>query len=361
MQHAIIRMMNNLANFGWTRANQQEWDNTGSEGTRPARVVADFGTSLKIATPEIITAELSGKLAHYTSRDDAPKVGDWVSVTISDNNNATIESVVQRRNEIARKVTGKRTLKQILAANVDIAFILLALDHDFSVERLKRFLYQLSISSIETVIVLNKADKTDDIEAYIAQLKTLSIPIIVTTATEGFGVEDIASHILPARTAILLGSSGVGKSTLTNKLLGRTAQHTNTLRESDGTGKHTTVHRELFILPGGGILIDTPGIRELQLWGTEEELDANYDDIAELMSQCKYANCRHTSEQGCAINTALSDGKLDTKHYANYVKMESEIVALSSRNVQKIREDDQRSKRNAKKRSSEDYGLGEYD
>lgn len=347
--------MNNLADFGWTEADQLEWDDTHIVGTHPARVIADFGTSLKLAIPEIITAELSGKLAHYTSRDETPKVGDWVAVTISDNNNAVVESVVFRANEIARKVTGKRTLKQIIATNIDIAFVLLSLDNDFSVERLKRFLYQLSVSSIEPVIVLNKADKTDDLESYIVQLKLLDIPIIVTIATEGSGIEDIVARIGVAKTAILLGSSGVGKSTLTNTLLGREAQHTNSVRESDSTGKHTTVHRELFILPSGGILIDTPGIRELQLWGTEDDLDADYDDIMALTAKCKYTNCRHTSELGCAVNAALSSGTLEAKHYANYVKMKHELIVLADRNTESIRQSRRRSTRNKKVQASSYY------
>jgi ribosome biogenesis GTPase len=183
--------MNDLTSFGWTQANQLEWGALNTNGVHPARVIADFGTSLKLATPEIITAELSGKLAHYTNRDATPKVGDWVAVTISDNN-AVVESVVLRANEIARKVAGKRVQKQIIATNVDIAFVLLALDNDFSIERLNRFLYQLSISSIQPVIVLNKADKTDDLPSYIAQLKELELPIVVTTATEGTGVQEVA-------------------------------------------------------------------------------------------------------------------------------------------------------------------------
>lgn len=346
--------MNDLTSFGWTEANQLEWDALDTNNLRPARVIADFGTSLKLATPEIITAELSGKLAHYTDRDSTPKVGDWVSVTISDNN-AVVESVVLRSNEIARKVAGRRIQKQIIAANVDIAFVLLALDNDFSIERLNRFLYQLSISSIEPVIVLNKADKTDDLQSYVTQLEQLQLPIVVTTATEGTGVQEVASHIKPGKTAILLGSSGVGKSTLTNQLLGRDAQATSSVRESDSTGKHTTVHRELFILPNGGILIDTPGIRELQLWGTEEDLDTNYDDIAALIAQCKYTNCRHTSEAGCAINAALKDGSLDEKHYANYVKMKTELAQLAAKNVEKIRQAKGRVSRDNKKRLSELY------
>ena len=351
--------MNTLADFGWTQANQQAWDAMNIAGMHPARVVADFGTSLKLATPEIITAELSGKLAHYTSRDETPKVGDWVAVAISDNNNAVVESVILRANEIARKVVGKRAMKQILATNIDIAFVLLSLDNDFSVERLKRFLYQLSVSAIEPVIVLNKADKTDDLESYIVQLKLLDIPIIITTATEGTGVGDIVERIEPDKTAILLGSSGVGKSTLTNMLLGRKAQHTSAVRESDSTGKHTTVHRELFILPNGGILIDTPGIRELQLWGTEDQLDVNYEDIMKLADQCKYTNCRHTSELGCAVNAALADGTLDVKHYANYVKMKHELMELDAKKMEKIRQTKRWNSRNKKAQSSGYYDANE--
>ncbi len=351
-----MNTVNTLNDFGWTEYNQAAWPELDLAGLIPARVVADFGTSLKVATPKVIAAELSGKLAHYSTRDETPKVGDWVAIRILDNGPATVESVVLRKNEIARKVTGKRAMKQIIAANVDIAFVLLALDNDFSVERLKRYLYQLSISSIEVVIVLNKADKTDDVQSYISEIESLNIPIVVSTATTGSGVEEIAGHIKPGRTAILLGSSGVGKSTLTNKLLNREAQATNEVRESDSTGKHTTVHRELFILPKGGILIDTPGIRELQLWGTEEELDANYDDILLIASKCKYANCRHTSEAGCAINAALKSGELNKAHYKNYLKMKGELSKLAEKNLEQVRQSKRReSEYNKKKKLIEKY------
>lgn len=340
--------MNNLTKFGWTKENQIAWNSLKLTSLTPARVVADFGSSLKLATPEIITAELSGKLAHYSTRDETPKVGDWVAVSILDNS-AVIEQVILRSNEIARKVAGKRVLKQIFAANIDIAFVLVALDNDFSVERLKRFLFQLSVNSIETVIVLNKADKTDDLESYINQLKLFDVPILVTVATDTSSVDELASRIKPGKTAILLGSSGVGKSTLTNKLLGREAQHTAAVRVSDSSGKHTTVHRELFILPNGGILIDTPGIRELQLWGTEDELNANFDDITLLASKCKYANCHHADEKGCAIHKALANGLLEKKHYANYLKMKSEVLTLNAKNTERARQENGRVHKNSTK------------
>lgn len=351
--------MRSLMDFGWTKANQLAWDAIGVGGVRPARVIADFGTSLKVATPDIVTAELSGRLAHYTRRDEAPKVGDWVAVAVSENHNVTIEKVVLRSNEVSRKVTGRRTKKQIIAANIDIAFVLLALDNDFSVERLKRFLYQLSVSSIETVIVLNKVDKTDNLKFYVEQIESINVPIIVTSALTGSGVESILERILPTKTAILLGSSGVGKSTLTNILLGRDIQATNTVRESDDTGQHTTVHRELFILPNGGILIDTPGIRELQLWGTEDELDVSYDDIAMLASQCKYSNCRHGSELGCSVNVALASGELDAKHYAGFVKMKQELSELATKSAEQIRQSNKRATRQNKSKLKDDYEVVE--
>lgn len=356
---AIMYGMNSLQDFGWADEFQQKWETLTTEGLIPGRVTADFGTSVKVATPEVITAELSGRLAHYANREEVPKVGDWVAVRPSDNGYAVVEAVVPRRSEIARKVAGKRTLKQIVAANVDVAFVLLALDNDFSIERLKRFLYQLSINHVESVIVLNKADKTDDVASYVASLKELDLPIIVSAAITGVGVEDIMSYIKPAQTAILLGSSGVGKSTLTNKLLGREEQSTQAVRESDDTGKHTTVHRELFVLPNGGLLIDTPGIRELQLWGTEEELDENFDDIALLVSQCKYTTCMHRDELGCAVRAALHDGRLDRGHYASYLKMKQELAGLQKKTTVQARLSNKRSRKSMHRQdrdmSNDDY------
>jgi len=344
--------MDQLATYGWTDEFRRAWDKLALPQLQPARVVADFGTSLKVATlaaedktPIVISAELSGKLAHHSNREHVPKVGDWVAVRMQQADHAVVEGIVPRRSEIARKVAGNRTVKQIIAANVDVAFVVISLDKDFSIERLKRFLYQLSVHAIAPVIVLNKADKTDDLESYMLQLTSLELPVIASVAKEGVGVQEIVRHIGQGKTAILLGSSGVGKSTLTNQLLGRETQATQEVRESDDTGKHTTVHRALFILPNGGLLIDTPGIRELQLWGTEEELDENFDDVALLISQCKYPNCSHTTEEGCAIRPALASGQLDKTHYASYIKMKDELAGLKQKNTIRSRHNNQRSHR----------------
>jgi ribosome biogenesis GTPase len=345
--------MDSLEAFGWTPEFAHKWQALTANNLQPARVIADFGTSLKIAMPEVRAAELSGKLAHYSAREETPKVGDWVGVRPVEGERMVIELLVPRRSEFARNVAGKRTQKQIMAANIDIAFVLLALDADFSVERLSRYLYQLSTDNIKPVIVLNKADKTDRVEDYIEQLSSLQLPVIVSSAVKGDGVAEIAAHILPGQTAILLGSSGVGKSTLTNQLLGEQVQRTAAVRTSDSTGKHTTVHRELFGLPGGGMLIDSPGIRELQLWGTNEDLDENFDDITALANACKYTTCRHGSEEGCAVQAALRSGVLDAGHFANYIKMQRELVELKKKTQARAISENRKSRKNVNRQSGQ--------
>ena len=338
-------VMDQLTKFGWTAELTKIWALAGYDDLHPARVIADFGTSLKIALPDIQTAELSGKMPHHTNRDNVPKVGDWVAVRLLDNSPAVIESVLPRRSEIARKSASKQTTKQILAANVDIAFVLLALDEDFSVERLRRFLHELSVHAIQPIIVLNKADKTDTIDSFTSQLQEFNLPIVIATATLGTGIDEILNYIQPGVTAILLGSSGVGKSTITNKLLGRNVQHTQAVRASDSTGKHTTVHRELFVLANGGLLIDTPGIRELQLWSDDTSLDETFHDIILLVSKCKYTTCGHTSELGCAVQQALRSGALSRARYASYQKMKTELAGLSLKKAAKARHNNRRNRK----------------
>lgn len=338
-------IVDQLTKFGWTTELAETWAASDQKNLHPARVIADFGTSQKIALPDIRVAELSGKRAHYLNHDSAPKVGDWVAVRLLDNGHAIIEETLPRRNEIARKSTGKRTAKQIIAANVDVAFVLLALDADFSVERLRRFLHELSAHAIRPVIVLNKVDKTDSLALYSERLKEFELPIIATTATAGIGIDEISAHIQPGSTAVLLGSSGVGKSAITNRLLGKETQNTQAVRLSDSTGKHTTVHRELFVLPNGGLLIDTPGIRELQLWNDGDNLYENFSDIALLIRLCKYTSCSHTHEAGCAVLQALRSGALSASRYTAYHKMKNELDALKDRKTARARLDNRRSRK----------------
>ncbi|MBC7565126.1 ribosome small subunit-dependent GTPase A [Candidatus Saccharibacteria bacterium] len=349
--------MKTLETYGWNKRLKTAWEGIvhGAPHLVPGRVTADFGTSLRVVTPESYTAELSGKLAHYSDRQSVPKVGDWVGIHITDNN-AVIETVIPRTGEIARAAAGNKTVKQVIAGNIDIAFILLALDNDFNINRLRRYLYQLSINDVQPVIVLNKADKTDDLQSFIDQLASFDAPIVTTTASEGKGIDSVIDHIPAGKTAILLGSSGVGKSTITNQLLGEARQKTQAVRTSDDTGKHTTVHRELFMLSGGGMLIDTPGIRELQLWGTEDDLEDTFSDVTALISRCKYSSCQHNGEEGCAIRVALDDERLSPEHYAAYIIFKNELVTLQTKKIAKSKADSAK----AKKRSITKQGKKLY-
>lgn len=343
--------MKTLSHFGWTPERQASWQTLAIPHMKPGRVIADFGTSYTVALPAVIKAELSGKLAHHSSHLETPKVGDWVQVQTYDNGSSVIEALLPRHNEIARKAPGNQTKKQVIAANVDVAFVMLALDNDFNLNRLQRFLYQLSLSEIRPVIVLNKADKADYPEDYVAQLVSLELPIVQTIAIDGTGTDELLSYLKPGQTAVLLGSSGVGKSTMTNHLFGLAVQRTQAIRESDDTGKHTTVHRELFVLPNGGLLIDTPGIRELQLWGSEAELQDNFEDIKSLITECKYTSCQHGSDDGCAVREALSNNRLAPTRYEAYLKMKGELVALKKRTVVRAKLDNRLSKTAKKKRT----------
>ncbi|HYH75399.1 MAG TPA: ribosome small subunit-dependent GTPase A [Candidatus Saccharimonadales bacterium] len=331
--------MDTLQAYGWNDSFAASFAAMDMPQCIPARVIADFGSMLKVVTPDPLQVESSGRLLYFAAPHELPKVGDWVAVLTDSRGGGVIEAVIPRRSEIARKATGDKAVKQVMAANIDVAFILQALDNDFSPPRLQRYLYQLHADNITPIVVLNKADKATDIDTYTSALTDIDARYIICSALTGQGMEQLTGAITPGQTAVLLGSSGVGKSTLTNYLLGHDVQRTQAIREIDAKGRHTTTHRELFVLPNGGLLMDMPGIRELQLWGTEEELDENFDDVALLISTCRFSNCGHTTEPGCAIRSALASGELSEAHYANYLKMKRELHHLALKtNAQAARE-----------------------
>ena len=291
----------------------------------PARVIADYGGYLKVASPEVGEAEVAGALLHVSEPHELPKVGDWVALDPTNTSRAIIRAVLPRSSEINRKAAGTSCNRQVLATNVDIAFVVQALDFDFSPARLERYSYQLRQSNIEPIFIFNKADKELDLATKMALITQLGVPFIIATATIGAGIENISAMITQAQTAVFLGSSGVGKSTLTNALLGVQQQKTAPIRESDSTGRHTTSHRELFILPGGGLIIDTPGIRELQLWGEEDYLVKSFGDIELLASACEFRNCSHTKETKCAVVEAIESGELLASRLESYLKFKHEL------------------------------------
>ncbi len=323
--------MKSLIKLGWNDTLKQSWDEAGLSRFTPGRVIADYGASYKIAVPEELTAEVSGRLEYLSKPHEMPKVGDWVAVQPLGQQRAIIHAVLPRKSEIGRKLPGEQFAKQVLAANVDMAFLVQALDDDFSPERLQRYLFQLHSEGVEPILVLNKSDEAIDIAVKVRKLNALNARIIVTSAALGDGIDDIADAIQPGSTAIFLGSSGVGKSTIINALLGVDRQTTQTIREADSKGRHTTTHRELFILPGGGLVIDTPGLRELQLWGTEDDLAGVFGDVEALSRSCKFNDCTHTGEPNCAVLNATKSGTLDKSRLDSYHKFQKELRFLNAK------------------------------
>jgi len=318
-----------LKELGWNSHFDALWQERGQAEWLPARVISQQRGLWRIAGDFAeCWAEASGTLrAAAEAGGDWPAAGDWVaSEILSGGGRPLIQKVLARRSKFVRKVAGRRLEEQVIAANVDTAFVVMALDGDFNVRRLERYLAQCWESGAKSIVVLNKADDRDDVAARIAEVEGIAAgaPIFAVSALSGVGLEALDSFLAPGQTIVLLGSSGVGKSTLVNYFLRRDAQAVQSVRASDSRGRHTTTSRELFALPGGALMIDTPGLRELQLWGVTDGVEQAFSDIEELAAQCKYGNCGHTTEPGCAVRTAIADGRLDENRLENQRKLERE-------------------------------------
>jgi ribosome biogenesis GTPase len=308
------------------------------QGFSIARVIEENRGSyrIKTATHEM-PAEISGKLRFTAeSREDLPAVGDWVAVsTFDDNTRAVIHAVLPRKTLIARKAAGERTEKQIIAANVDIIFIVQGLDHNFNPRRLERYLVVAHESGATPVVLLSKADLLSPQELQVRKQEAAAVSagaqVIAYSAATGDGLDEIKRLITEGVTVCLIGSSGVGKSTLINTLAGEELLETGSVREDDSRGRHTTVRRQMVFLPGGGILIDTPGMRELGLWHAESSLDVTFPEIAELAEGCKFSDCTHTHEPECAVRAAAEQGVLDARRFASYIKLRKEAERMNER------------------------------
>jgi ribosome biogenesis GTPase len=281
------------------------------------------------------TAELAGRVKHRaTARAELPAVGDWVAVHLRpDEETATIQAVVPRKSAFSRKVAGRVADEQIVAANVDIVFLVSALDREFNPRRIERYLTVAWESGARPVVLLNKADLWEDVDAVVREVEAsaLGAPVHAVSSRHGDGVEALLGYLRPGVTIALLGSSGVGKSTLINRLLGADLLRTGEVRSGDRKGRHTTTHRELIVLPTGGLLIDTPGMREIQLWDAEEGLQASFADVEEFAEICFYPDCRHQNEPGCAVREAVEEGHLAPERLDNYRKLQAELSHLALR------------------------------
>ncbi|WP_235959068.1 ribosome small subunit-dependent GTPase A [Paenibacillus silvestris] len=320
--------------LGWNLFFEKAFEPYLEEGYQAGRVSLEHKHMYRVQTESgEALAEVSGKMRHLAvHREDYPAVGDWVVVSVrEEEQRATIHAVLPRKSKFSRKVAGQVTEEQIVATNVDTVFLVTALNLDFNVRRIERYLVLAWESGANPVIILSKADLCEDTEALAAEVAAVavSVPIHIISSAVNRGLEELAAYVAPGQTVALLGSSGVGKSTLVNRIYGKEILVTGDIREGDDKGKHTTTHRELITLPGGGILIDTPGMRELQLWDASEGLSTSFQDIEEFAQQCYFQDCKHENEPKCAVKGALEDGTLPQERFNNYVKLQKELAYLA--------------------------------
>jgi ribosome biogenesis GTPase len=293
-----------------------------------ARVAVEHRNSyaLRCEDGAEIFATLAGKLRYETSnREELPAVGDFVRIRDS-----VIEEVLPRRTVFLRKAPGNPAEAQVIAANIDTVFVVTGLDGDFNPRRLERYFATARASGAQCAILLNKADLCDDLDARVQEIRAIApgADVVPISALRGEGLDALRAYLIPGETVAFVGSSGAGKSTLINRLLGRERQLTGAVREDDSRGRHTTTHRELLETPSGALLIDTPGLRQLQPWAGEEDVDGAFPEIEELAQQCRYRDCVHGGEEGCAVQAAIDDGSLDFDRFSNYQKMRKEAAYL---------------------------------
>jgi ribosome biogenesis GTPase len=337
-----------LEALGWSAHFEEAFAQYAGEGFLPARVAVQHrGAYLVCAETGELAAEPSGRLRHETAPGGLPVAGDWVVVRPhEDGSGATIHAVLPRRTSISRKAAWLAAEEQVLGANVDVVFLVAGLDGDLSLRRLERYLATVWNSGADPVIVLSKADLCDDVDAALASVAgvAIGVPVHVASGLTGEGVEELRGYLTGPRTVALLGSSGVGKSTLINRLRGEAVQAVGDLRR-DGRGRHTTTTRELVVLPGGGLLLDSPGMRELQLWEGNEGLGTTFGDVESLAAECRFTDCSHDGEPGCAIQRALVDGSLEPERYASYSKLQREVRALAIRQDKRLQAEERKARR----------------
>ena len=334
------QLASQFALLGWDSYFDEKFKQIAEDGVVPARVVADYGAEYVAHDGEQARRAVAGR--HL--RNDGltlPAVGDWVAL-LRRHPVDLIRTVVERRTVFSRKVASVETREQVLAANIDIAFVVAAAT-DVNPRRIERYLTMAWQSGAAPVVLLTKADIVESPEELREELERVAIgtPVVVTSSVTGDGLDEIARQLRPARTGVLLGPSGAGKSTLINRIVGTDLMRTRAIHSS-GEGRHVTSHRQLVQLPDGGMIIDTPGLREAQLWDGEDGLGNLFEDIEELALRCRFTDCAHDTEPGCAIKAALADGSLDAARLQSYRKLQRELRSVAAKTDARIRNEERK-------------------
>lgn len=324
-----------IKQYGWSDLLARAFEPHARAGLAPGRVIVQQRDGYLVATDEgELRAKLSGRLRHQAREAGHPAVGDWVALSPNlVERTATLHAILPRRTAFVRRAADSLQTPQVVAANIDVAFIVTSMNADLNPRRIERHLAAAWQSGARPVVVLTKSDLCADTQPQTAEIEALAAgcPVVIVSARQGLGLDALLAHVARGETCVLIGSSGVGKSTLVNVLLGEQRMATQAIREGDDQGRHTTSHRQLVLLPGGGMIVDTPGVREVGLIDAEEGLSMVFDDIERLAETCRFNDCGHANEPGCAVRGALESGALDAGRWAHFQKLGLELAAMEEK------------------------------